>query len=158
MRALAVPLALALFAAACATGRSSSSALPGGAAGMTPSAAPAGEASYDVTRATRSARTMATLREIPTSTLDRDPGVSLHDVVRRYWGPMLRPVLTARGAAAQPGDNIGVYMGTLHIGGLEELQTFRAGSVASLRRMSTTEAFAKFGRMHPGGAIVLTLR
>ena len=98
---------------------------------------------------------------IPTRTLDLDPGLSLYDVVARYWPTVLRPltpVPTTPSSIDPRGDVVGIYVGENFAGGQEQLRSIRSSAVASIRRLTATEEYVRFGRSHQGGGLVITFR
>ena len=107
---------------------------------------------------------LATRTLIPMRTLDLDPGLSLYDVVSRYWPYVLRPNVPVAGPVPRPvagdprGDIVGVYVGENFSGGQEQLRSIRSSAVSSIRRLSQSEEYIRFGRSHPGGALVITFR
>jgi hypothetical protein len=120
------------------------SALGGCAGGMSAPALPYGQPST----------ADAGLRHINGPVLQANPSRTLSEVVGTYW-----PTLGARGPATFTntfGDQIGVYANGALIGGLAELRSIRSGDVAHLRLLTRSEEQARFGRVHPQGAIVLT--
>jgi hypothetical protein len=101
---------------------------------------------------------LATRSTIPLATLDIDPSLSLYDVVGRYWPQVLRPTIQETIAPDPRGDVVGVYIDGNFAGGQEALRGIRASAVSSLRRLTRSEEFVKWGRTHAGGAVVITFR
>ena len=101
---------------------------------------------------------LATRSVIPQETLNIDPSLSLLDVVGRYWPQVLRPPAWGMAQLDPRGDVVGVYVNGNFSGGQDALRSIRASAVSSLRRLTRSEEFAKWGMSHPGGAIVVTLR
>jgi hypothetical protein len=143
--AAVLPLALCAAAAACATARPLER--PGRAEStvVIPNA-PFALASRDL---------------IPTRTLDLDPGLSLYDVVARYWPQVLRPqvmVPTAPSTVDPRGDVVGIYIDQNFAGGQEQLRSIRASAVSAIRRLTPSEEYVRYGRSHAGGGLILTFR
>ena len=101
---------------------------------------------------------LASRSMIPQETLDIDPSLSMLDVVGRYWPQVLRPLAMATTPPDPRGDVVGVFVNGNFSGGQDALRSIRASAVASIRRLSRTEEYAKWGMSHPGGALVITLR
>jgi hypothetical protein len=147
MRRLTAILPIAFCAAtACATAGTGSARLQGAEGSVL---------------ASRQPIALATRTLIPTRTLDLDPGLNLYDVVSRYWPQVLRPVAPIPGSVQSMdprGDIVGVYVDDMFTGGQEQLKTIRSSAVSSIRRLTPGEEYIKWGRSHPGGALLLTLR
>jgi hypothetical protein len=113
--------------------------------------------------------TVATSRGLPflsdhatigADVLANDRHLTLYELVRRTWPTVLRPpvrTLSSYGGITSR-DVVGVYADGMLIGGLETLQTIYASNVIQVRRLSRSEEFARFGRAHPGGGLVLQWR
>ena len=143
-RAAAAVLSLALSAAtACATSR------PAGDVSRLESVAAARRAPPVV---------LATRSTIPLATLDLDPSLSLYDVVGRYWPQVLRPPLWETSNPDPRGDVVGVFIDGTFSGGQEALRGIRASAVASIQRLTRSEEYVKYGKSHPGGAVLVSFR
>lgn len=143
-RAAAAVLSLALSAAtACASSR------PAGDVSRLESVAAARRAPPVV---------LATRSTIPLATLDLDPALSLYDVVGRFWPQVLHPPTLAVARPDPRGDIVGVYIDGNFSGGQESLRGIRASAVRSIQRLTRSEEFAKWGRSHEGGALIVSFR
>ena len=101
---------------------------------------------------------LATRTLIPTARLDAEPASTVYDVVAHVWPQLLRPSPLASLLPSHVGPPVGVYMNETYLGGPDQLQSFRSGAVASVYRLSSAEEYMRWGRSHPSGALVLTLR
>jgi hypothetical protein len=101
---------------------------------------------------------LATRSMIPRATLDIDPSLSLYDVVGRYWPQVLRPSMQETFAPDPRGDIVGVYIDGNFAGGQEALRGIRASAVASIRRLTRSEEYVKWGKSHAGGALDISFR
>lgn len=137
---LAFSLAAVMSVAACATAGSSATT-PSRAASMLASPTPS---------TTRSSYVIAGA-SLPSER-------QLLDVVRARWPQLLSGELP-RGNAGQTAsiDRFGVYdaKGTF-LGGPEVLLNVRAREVQELRRLTAMEEYARLGRRHPAGAVLVT--
>ena len=96
-------------------------------------------------------------RYIQGTALSNDPMRPLSDVISSYWRiTARRDPRAVRTIGAE--EEVGVYTGTSYLGGWDYLRTVRSSEVAHVQRLTTSEAFFRFGRQHVNGAIVLTLR
>ena len=149
-RVAALPTIALSLATACATAASTGRATAGSASPLQSSAV-----------VPRAPLALATRDMIPRRTLDMDPGLSLYDVVGRYWPQVLRPQSASPGLrlTTDPrGDIVGVYVDDTFAGGQEQLRSIRSSAVSSIRRLTTSEEFIRYGRSHAGGALVITFR
>jgi hypothetical protein len=86
----------------------------------------------------------------------------LSEVIASRWpdivyGDLPRSPGTLRPFDAGPNDRFGVYdaRGSF-LGGPDYLTSVRPSDVQQIRRLTSMEEFATFGRGHPAGAVVLT--
>lgn len=96
-------------------------------------------------------------RYIQGNALGNDPMRPLADVISSYWR------ITARRDPREmktlgADEEVGVYANSSYLGGWDYLRTVRSSEVAHVLRLTTSEAYFRFGRQHVNGAIVLTLR
>lgn len=84
----------------------------------------------------------------------------LADVVSARWPRLVRGDLPRGGAGqAESPDRFGVYDARgAFLGGPDYLLVLRAGDVREIRRLTANEEFARYGRRHPAGAVVLDWR
>lgn len=86
--------------------------------------------------------------------LRAEPSQPVYDLVLRRWPNLLRPpVIGAAGGRDARGDVIGVYAATHWLGGQDALRSINAVHVQSIRRLTPSEEFARFGRAHDGGGL-----
>ena len=101
----------------------------------------------------------STLRALGADVLVPDANRTMLDLVQRHWPSLLRP---PRNVAA-PGpdlrdDIVGVYSGNTFIGGQAVLANIPARQVLAAYRLTRTEESARWGRIHPGGAVEIIWR
>jgi hypothetical protein len=89
--------------------------------------------------------------------LSNDPMRPLADVIATYWRITARRDPRAVGPTVGE-EEVGVYAGASYLGGWDYLRTVRSNEVARVQRLTTSEAYHRYGRQHRSGAIVLTLR
>ena len=96
-------------------------------------------------------------RYIQGTALSNDPMRPLSDVISSYWRITARRDPRAMKTLGAD-EEVGVYAGSSYLGGWDYLRTVRGSEVAHVQRLTTSEAYFRFGRQHVNGAIVLTLR
>ena len=96
-------------------------------------------------------------RYIQGTALSNDPMRPLSDVISSYWRITARRDPRAMKTLGAD-EEVGVYAGSSYLGGWDYLRTVRGSEVAQVQRLTTSEAYFRFGRQHVNGAIVLTLR
>ena len=89
--------------------------------------------------------------------LSNDPMRPLADVIATYWRITARRDPRAVGPTVGE-EEVGVYAGASYLGGWDYLRTVRASQVARVQRLTTSEAYYRYGRQHRSGAVVLTLQ
>jgi hypothetical protein len=95
------------------------------------------------------------MRELKGEALARDPMRPLSDVLATLWPLSSRPDprrTPSRGAHAE----VGVYSGNDFVGDWDFLRGVRSGEVARVQRLTSAEAYQRFGRMHANGAVLVT--
>lgn len=102
----------------------------------------------------------SSLRVIGADLLVPEAHRSLIDIVDRQWPTFLRPMRgpVGDGMPDLRQDIVGVYSGTAFLGGQTVLAAIPARQVLAAYRLSQTEEYARWGRMHPGGAIEVIWR
>ena len=95
-------------------------------------------------------------RHIQGEALTRDPARSLLDVMAAYWPTQMRG--DPRAVQFGGDQGIGAYVNGNYMGGWDFLRTVRAGEVVRVQRLTQSEEYLRYGRTHPAGAVVLTLR
>ena len=141
-------LALAVAALpACASSRAVSGANDGGARLARAASAPGRVSTVGE----------VSMHYIQGAALSTDPMRPLSDVIASYWRITSRR--DPRAVRAIGGDEeVGVYAGSAYLGGWDYLRSIRSREVAHVQRLTTSEAYFRFGRQHVNGAVVLTLR
>jgi hypothetical protein len=96
--------------------------------------------------------------EIPADRLTSEGGRAMYDVVAMRWPLMMNRA----GVAIQPRqlgvEPVGVYANRMYLGGVSMLRNVRAHEVASVRRLSRSEEYSRYGRIHDGGALEIVWR
>jgi hypothetical protein len=95
------------------------------------------------------------MRELKGEALARDPMRPLSDVLASLWPLSSRPDprrTQSRGAQSE----VGVYSGNAFVGDWDFLRGVRSGEVARVQRLTSAEAYQRFGRMHANGAVLVT--
>jgi hypothetical protein len=85
-------------------------------------------------------------------------GESLFDLLRRTR-PTLLTVRASQLATSSPldGEDLGVYVNGMYVGGLDAVRGLQAGSVYSVRRYRGIDSTNRFARHHRDGALEITL-
>lgn len=96
-------------------------------------------------------------RHIQGAALSNDPMRPIADVISSYWRiTARRDPRTVRPTVAD--QEVGVYTGSTYLGGWDYLRTVRSSEVVRVQRLTTSEAYFRYGRQHTNGAVVLTLQ
>jgi hypothetical protein len=98
-------------------------------------------------------------RHLERGAITVEPSLTMYEVVERRWPTLIRGALPFTAAElAQTRDRFGVYANGVFLGGPEALRTFPAHQVEHAERVDTVHEQMRFGRRHPAGGVVLTLR
>ena len=100
----------------------------------------------------------STLRVLGSDVLAADGSRPLVDLVNRQWPTLLSPLRPSAGTADVRGDAIGVYSGQNFLGGQAVLGTVPARQVLAVYRLTRNEEYARYGRVHDGGALEIVWR
>ncbi len=98
-------------------------------------------------------------RHLERSAISVASSLTMYEVVERRWPTLIRGELPFTAAElAQTRDRFGVYANGVFLGGPEALRTFPADHVEHAERVDRVYEQMRFGRRHPAGGVVLTLR
>ena len=95
---------------------------------------------------------------IPADRLSNEGGRAIYDVVSMRWPLMMNQAGAGFQTRRLGVESVGVYADRTYLGGASMLRTVRAHEVASVRRLSRSEEYSRYGRTHEGGALEIVWR